>query len=169
VNNISGGTTNNNFYNNTGTPNPGGTPIPGDGSDNTGGECTGSGCEEQESGEGSASGGADCTNPPVTDGDAILGKIAELTWRARCAWDATGLDSDEGTTEGSIFTTDDEPADFDQSGFGLSRDCPEPPTFSLGGASATLDFEGLCTLGDIIAAIVLLLAFAHGTWAFVGR
>jgi hypothetical protein len=79
------------------------------------------------------------------------------------------MDGDDGDPgNGTIFVSDEMNTELDDVGYGLSRVCPEPPTFTLGGTTKTIDTEGLCNLGSIIAAIVLLLGWAHGIWAFVG-
>jgi len=87
TNNNTGSTTNTTTYNNQGTPN-GNQPTPGDGSGAGQGGSNGNGNGSSGEGQGSGntgSGGGDCSSPPVTGGDPVLGIIAKQTWATRCA------------------------------------------------------------------------------------
>jgi hypothetical protein len=71
INNIENKTSTVNNYINSGTPNPNGTPLPGDGSgtDGKGQQCTETSCPD---GEGSVSGGGTCAQPIQCAGDPIM-------------------------------------------------------------------------------------------------
>lgn len=85
TNNNTGSTTNTTTYTNQGTPN-GNQPTPGDGSGAGQGGSNGNGSGGQGEGSGNTgSGGGDCSSPPVTGGDPVLGIIATQTWATRCA------------------------------------------------------------------------------------
>ena len=63
-----------------------------------------------------------------------------------------------------IWDSGADDVDPDASGFGLSRACPSPPTVM----GKTIDFGGMCDLGAMIAALVLLMGWAHFAYAFTG-
>lgn len=65
---------------------------------------------------------------------------------------------------GSAWASDDGSLNLDSNGYGFSRSCPAPPTITLRGTSHTLNVDGMCELGEIIAALVLVMAFAHAAW-----
>jgi len=71
--------------------------------------------------------------------------------------DGNGAGVDGWADEGDGFTAD-------ESGFGLSRSCPAPPTITIAGQTRTLDTSGLCDLAGIIGALVLVMAFAHALY-----
>jgi hypothetical protein len=123
-------------------------------------------------GQGSASGGESCAAPPVCSGDPVGCAALAQQFLARCEantrGDVTGADLDETAglpeTAGSLWG-DADTSTLDEGGLlGVARTCPVPPTFTLGGATRTIDTSGMCDLGAIIAALVLLVAFAQSAW-----
>lgn len=92
--------------------------------------------------------------------DGILGKLGE--------W----LDGFTGPGEGSapdpmsVWDAGTDELQPDSAGYGLPRSCPAPPTFTLAGASRTIDTGPMCELGSILAAILLLAGAAQFIYAF---
>lgn len=155
---------------------------PGDGSGSAPGDGEGDGEED-----GSASGGDTCGSPPVMTGDPVMAMAARQAYLVRCgsslsdanadglpdylATDGLSTDHGEGAVEGKSAWADDdgEAPEIDESGYGLGRSCPAPPTITLAGMSRTIDTSALCDLGDIIAALVYLIALAHAAYIFGGN
>lgn len=52
----------------------------------------------------------------------------------------------------------------DSSGFGWGSTCPQPPTLSYAGQSFTLDFEGMCSVFQIIGLLILLAGFVQAVY-----
>lgn len=92
--------------------------------------------------------------------DGILGKLGE--------W----LDGFTGPGEGSapdpmsVWDAGTDELQPDSAGYGLPRSCPAPPTFTLAGASRTIDTGPMCELGSIVAALLLLAGAAQFIYAF---
>lgn len=162
-------TTTTNYVTTHGTNAGGGTSGSGEPADGTGGG------DGEGDGEGNGStGGVTCDAPPVSTGDALLAQIAHQQWLARCTGSGEEFDGDhgEGVVDGKTGWDDTVPDEtvLDEAGFlGGAGSCPSPPTFTLGGTSRTIDTSGLCDLGDIIAALMLLAAFAHAAYILAGN
>lgn len=100
--------------------------------------------EDGEEGDGSgngnqSSGGGDCSAPPNSNGDAILGMIAFQAWRAACAIE--GLKDKNG----NVRTTG--------SGAGTGGD--DEGDNATGAASNTCDTQPSCSVGDGVICAVL--------------
>ena len=122
--------------------------------------------------KGAASGGATCDSPPVCSGDPVGCATLAQEYAARCESaafrDGTGADTSDGSSllpanSSSLWDNGTSPS-LDTSGFLASRTCPSPPTFTLAGVERTIDTSALCDLAGIIAALVLLMAFAQSAW-----
>ncbi|GAA5008857.1 hypothetical protein FNZ56_02915 [Pseudoluteimonas lycopersici] len=124
--------------------------------------------------QGNANGGLPPGNPNSSNMDLseTNGKLDTLHGDLT-GHNGTG-DLDDGsatgqTTPGSIFQDDDLNTELDQSGFGLARSCPAPPTFTIAGQTRTIDTSGMCDLGEVIGALVILAALAQAAWIFGGN
>ena len=155
--------------------NPGGTPS-------TSGQSSGDRGPAPASSTGGkdgngASGGGDCTSPPVVTGDAALGMIARQTWYTRCAIEANkvtahdldGADrslGDQTTSPDSVFQESDVGQDggvldaLDSSGFlGGGRSCPGFPTVKGVGGTDIITDRGVCDGFALLAGFVLAAAY----------
>lgn len=147
-------TTINNYNTTTNIYNGSGAASPGQG--NTGVRDDGNGDGQSDSGEddgeddegtepGSVSGGTDCSSPPqVVGGDAVAAAQLFQQWKTRCAteaqngqpdWtkvtgDGTGGEGEE--PDGPVKTLSGPISRLDQTGFGLSRSCPDFGTVNMG-------------------------------------
>lgn len=131
--------------------------------------------------------GGDCNSPPSCTGDAVMCGIARETWRNRCSAkqsadqahkDLTGngppQDFDQLKTkygQGDVWTDNPGQGDggvgdaanqgnYDQSGFGYSRQCPlKDITVSAGRVGTfTIRLADLCVVGDWVRGLVIAMA-----------
>lgn len=148
------------------------------------GQCSsGVGCDpltdpEQCTGneDGHASGGESCEGQPACSGDPVACAILQMQWRHRCETkDALTGDGDPGDpiedmqAEGTFTWAPDETIPggglgtsngFDDSGFGLSRSCPQVPPISVLGT--TVEFPAVwCDLLAMMGTLLLIGA----SWA----
>lgn len=152
----------------------GSSPDAGENSDGTSGTSTG-GAGDSGTGTGaggSASGGEACATPPVCSGDPVGCAVLAQQFAARCeaatGRDVTGADLTlgDGPADSTGLWSAGEGGDLDMTGFLTGRTCPLAPTFTIYGMTRTIDTEGMCDLGEIIAALVLLMTAAHCAWIF---
>ncbi len=154
-----------NNYNNTGAD-----ANPGKGAGDTDGK--GDKPDDQKKDDGTtASGGGDCTTPPMVEGSAALGMIARQEWLLRCADAGQGADDSDKTvpglegiseTHGDGFKKEVSVLDkLDSSGFGGGGTCPRLPDIDLG-AFGHLAMQGdwWCDLLTTARYVILLL----GMW-----
>lgn len=180
---INNSTTTTNTF--TGSGNSGGQHNTGSGGSKPGGQGEGEGDGE----EGSASGGASCTAPPICSGDAIACAALEQSWRMRCEGTKPGDEAevdamrdgmagaisglDDGPPEGSgIWNDNDDPF----AGARESRDenwmlskisderfmtgqCPVVEAVQIGPVSIPIDLAPLCSLLSNLSGLVLALAY----------
>ena len=164
--NVTTTTTNYTTINGTST---GGTDSsePGDGS----GAPSGGGDGE---GQGSASGGETCEAPPVCSGDPVGCAALAQQYAARCEakslFGVEGANTDTGAgmmEDASSLWGDGSGGSgaLDEAGFlTAARVCPAPPSFVFLGMDRTIDTAGMCDIAAVVAALVLLIAFAQAAW-----
>lgn len=164
--NVTTTTTNYTTINGTST---GGTDSsePGDGS----GAPSGGGDGE---GQGSASGGETCASPPVCSGDPVGCAALAQQYAARCEakslFGVEGANTDTGAgmmEDASSLWGDGSGGSgaLDEAGFlTAARVCPAPPSFVFLGMDRTIDTAGMCDIAAVVAALVLLIAFAQAAW-----
>jgi len=131
--------------------------------------------------------GGDCTQPPVCTGDAVMCGVARETWRNRCSAkqsadqahkDLTGdgppQDFDSLKTkygQGDVWTDTPGQGDggvgdaanqgnYDQSGFGYSRQCPLKDLTVNAGRAGTfvVKLADLCLVGDWVRGLIIAMA-----------
>lgn len=119
---------------------------------------------------GTIGGGGGGTDMTATN--AKLDGIKTGTDALKDAFDVGDADLDQGSASGTtadIWSEETESPSFDMGGFGLSRSCPSPPTITLGGHTRTIDTDALCSLSEVIAALVIMMTAAHMAYIFAGR
>ena len=132
----------------------------------------------------SASGGVDCSSPPVSEGDAIAGAILVQTWKTRCALDPqpTALSQmGDQVIAGNdpVSSTVPKPANGVTTDLGavitqakgsrvLTESCV--PSFSIPfrGSSVSVDMSGFCSSLQIAGNVLVALA-ALAAVGIVGR
>lgn len=121
--------------------------------------------QQGNNGEGPGGGSNIETNALLDGIDTWLESIAQWIDPSQAPTD----DGDPGATGESAWGTEDGDPSFDTSGLGLTRTCPEPPTITLAGMTATIDTSALCDLGSVVAALVYMMTLAHCAWIFADR
>lgn len=167
-------TTTNNYNTDNGTNADGGDGTGDDGEkgDGTGGEGEGEGDKGTVTG-----GGAGCEAPPaMTGGDPFVSELVREAYLQRCAQDqrakdliegVTGLDGLFGTEDflvDDLFVEDPATDGLDEAGFGFGRSCPPPPQFF----GTVLDLEGLCSIMQMIGALVFAVGALHAVFILKG-
>lgn len=168
-------TTTVNVYNTTGGATSSGQK-PGDVGPSNGGGPKGTDPAHASSagGNGTLSGGTDCSSPPVCTGDSVLCGIARTQWSTTCQVhkDLVGTTSPpsataptqgdvwgDGTNTGNARGDAANQGNYDTTGFGFARDCPLTDlTVQVMGKSVAIPFSKGCMIGGWVRAI--LLAFA---------
>lgn len=138
-------------------------------------------------GKGTASGGGDCSAPPVCTGNQVQCMQVQQAWADRCSqrWDEDANGQPNWTkvssSDSAPYATTDTPlssvtgtvgdgraqgdpgitdlSGLDTSGLGAGNTCPPLPTFTMFGSTITLgDQTFFCNWLSVIRAIVLLAA-----------
>jgi hypothetical protein len=82
-----------------------------------------------------------------------------------------GTSEQLGRGEGDIWGdgVQPDPGNIDMTGFGFSRTCPSPPSFTVMGRSLTVDTTTLCDTAHIFGLLVLAITAAQCAYIFAGR
>lgn len=173
-NNVTGACVQSNVYSNTGTPNPNGATVPGDGSKNGTGQQEGTGA----TGGGTAAGEGTDMGPTNAKLDGIKGDTGGMLsalngikdWWDGLGSEAGGLNEGQGedkSADDSWAPEDTDPGDLDQGGFGYGSSCPTPPQINVPGGGQ-LDWSLLCTLAQYFGTLILAGGFVQAAY-IIGR
>lgn len=127
-------------------------------------------------GNGTLSGGTDCSTPPVCTGDSVLCGVAKTQWATTCQVhkDLAGTGTPpassssssnpaalwgDGTSTGNAVADSANQGQYDSTGFGYGADCPlQDLTVSLPFGSFAVPFSEGCVIGQWIRGVVLAFA-----------
>jgi hypothetical protein len=157
VTNAAGSTTTVNFFNSTTVANSERDP-------GTTGQNPFDDGEEEEEGEGEASGGEGCDAPPSCSGDAVLCAVLHQEWLTRCPAEVTNAQIDAQLGDNPVIpsTEHDMSSALSQTlVVGSGGECPAPTTVTLpGGSQIEIDvITWFCSLAERIAPLVMVMAY----------
>jgi hypothetical protein len=154
----------------------------------TGTNCPPEPCEGEDcNGNGTSSGGGDCSAAPVSTGDPLLVAVIQQQWLERCGpsredsnndgqpdWTETApadtppaLPSSEGPT--GVRTLTVSPSLLDTSGIIGGGGCPPFPAFTFRSVTVSLDDSIWCVIVSVMRGIVLIMGAYHALQILMGK